>query len=182
MDFSLLSISDPTQSRTSKAAYVTQNGGSALWTLPDMIPAFEPQGFDGKETDRMTLCLRVPPQIAPQIQALDDWFCVYAAEHSERLLSRKMDLAAVKELYTSPIKVHEKYGTSLRVKYTANGAQATRFWTPDRNRRDAPTSWRDCSIASMLQIRSVWYLGRNLGLTLTLNDARVDERIVESPW
>ena len=97
-------------------------------------------------------------------------------------MGRKIGLDSIKELYTSPIKVHEKYGASLRVKYTANGAQKTRFWTPDRTQRDAPVAWRDCSIASMLQIRSVWYLGRNFGLTLTLNDARVDERVVESPW
>jgi hypothetical protein len=182
MDFSALEIADPATGRTAKSAAVRAASGPALWDLPALAPAFEPSGFNGQDADRMTLCLRVPDEILPQIKALDEWFLAYATEHSERLFNRKMSLEQIQGCYTSPLKVHERYGASLRVKYTASGAQATRFWTPDKTRRTAPEAWRECVVTSRVQIRSVWYLGPGFGLTLTLNDAKVDERVVESPW
>ena len=183
MDFSALKIADPVTGRVAKSAAVSLGvSGAALWDLPAMTPAFEPSGFNGQEADRMTLSLRVPDEILPEIKALDDWFLAYATEHSERLFNRKMSLEQIQGCYTSPLKVHEKWGASLRVKYTAAGAQATRFWTPEKQRRQAPDAWKEAIVTSRVQIRSVWFLGPGFGLTLTLNDAKIEERVVESPW
>ena len=181
MDFSLLQIADPFQAhggRSNKSAVVSSNGGPANWLLPSATVAFEPSTFGGEsDANRLTVSFRVADDPLAQVQQIDTWFLNYCVQHSMRLFGQDLTFDQIEERYSSPLKCNDRYGYSLRAKYVAQGAQATRFWTPERIRRDAPVMWKGTSLSAMLQIRTVWFVGRNFGLTLTINDAQVEESI-----
>ena len=176
MDFTRLEISNPVSgARGNKsAAIVDSNGQRVVWRLPPMRPAFEPSAYGG-ETDaaRLTLNFRVPAEIEPDVASLDEWIVQYCAEHSQRLFGKPLSGDQIAAMYNSPVKRHERYGTSLRCKYVASGLGKTRFWDAEGKSRGVPESWKASDITPRLRVASLWWVGKEFGVTMTLDDALV---------
>ena len=73
--------------------------------------------------------------------------------------------------YTSLLSTKEDYPALLRCKINTAGQRAARFWTMMHNRCDAPVDFKGCALVPRAQVRSLWIMGSECGITLDVCDA-----------
>jgi hypothetical protein len=132
---------------------------------------------------RLSMSLRASPKALEGGGALDAWAIGYATAHSERLFGKVLSEAQVRDRYTSVIKISEKYPASLRVKISSEGRYAPTYWTPAKERRDAPADLQGCVIQPRVRVSSFYFMGAQFGVVLQLQSALVDsEASMECPF
>ena len=80
----------------------------------------------------------------------------------------------LKPNYYSPLKINEKYGTSLfKMKMNKCGKGAVRVWNKGGLSREMPETWQGLQIQARVVLKSLWIQSRNFGLTFEISDAMV---------
>ncbi len=63
------------------------------------------------------------------------------------------------------------------------GRGSARFWSHGSNKPGPPPEdWTNCVVEPILEIRGVWFLGKEVGLLVELTDALVTENSVACPF
>ena len=62
------------------------------------------------------------------------------------------------------------------------GRTAVKCWDTFRKPREQPESWTNCTVTPRIAIRSVWLMGRDMGCTLELQQAMLEEASAECPF
>ncbi len=63
------------------------------------------------------------------------------------------------------------------------GRGAARFWLPDAKKPGSPPDdWTNCTVKPVLEIRGVYFFGKEVGLLVELTDALVTENVVACPF
>ena len=180
-----LEIQNPVQgTRGNKSAAIQLKGGApVLWRLPSLVPAFEPSSFGGEaDAVRLTATFRVPDAHLELFEGLEEWVVGYCVAASDRLFGKTMTEDAVRAMFNSPLKRHDRYGGNLRCKLITAGQNKTRFWTTENLPRGPPEVWRQCEMKTVVKIVGLWWVGREFGVMLQLADCQVAETSVASPF
>ena len=72
----------------------------------------------------------------------------------------------VRERYVSLIKINVKWYTTTRTKINRNGRYALQAYTPSKEKREHPESWRGASIQAQITFKGLDIMGREYGPVL----------------
>ena len=148
-----------------------------------MSVLWQPQAFQNAEATRVNICFAPTPEVSSCVESFDAWLFTAIAQSSQRLLGTQLTVDDVKARYQSPLKTHEASGAqALRVKMNLSGRTAVKCWDTFRKPRELPESWTSCTVTPRIAIRSVWLMGRDLGCTLELWQAMLEEASAECPF
>ena len=107
------------------------------------------------------------------IEALDAWCIQTLSQNPTVLLGLQLTSEQVKERYVSCLKTSEKGYTTIRTKINRTGRYALQAYTPDKEKRDHPESWRGCSIQPQILFKGLYIMGREFGPVLECTHAIV---------
>ncbi len=187
--FSALKLAEQvTSTRGAKSCALTGPGGRKLQVQPCVAPAivpFAPSTFDKDEAaTRLTLELRCDAHMLEYFDQFDAWAEGYLHEHSSRLFKKELTELQIQEGYHPTVKRHPTgaYAPLLRCKIDVGGRRQVTFWTPQNVRREAPEDWSRVSVLPVLEIVSLWGMGRDLGWVIQCNALRVFENSMDCPF
>ena len=144
---------------------------------------WEPQAYQDPTATRVPICFEVTPEVEQYIKALDSWVVQKLAADSQTYFGQPMALEQVQDRYTSPLKTTNKGYRHLKAKMNVTGRGAARFWSPNAQKPGSPPEdWTNCAVEPILEIRGVWFLGKEVGLLVELTDALVTENVVACPF
>ena len=73
------------------------------------------------------------------------------------------------------MKVSDKGYTSIRTKINRTGRYALQAYTPEKEKRCHPETWRGCSIQPQITFKGLYVMGREFGPVLETTHAIVHE-------
>ena len=155
-----------------------KNGDVITWQFSDpMEVPFDASAYNDPDgtANRVTLCVTPSAHMCATIAALDAWCIQALSENPTVLLGMQLSPEQVKERYVSCLKTSEKGYTSLRTKINRNGRYALQAYTPTKERREHPESWRGCSIQPQITFKGLYIMGREFGPVLECTHAIVHE-------
>ncbi len=138
---------------------------------------FEPSTWDKDPTwQRLNLVLETTPQMLEEFQKFDDWLIKYIAEHSERLLKKRLSVEQVRGNYTSCVKTSDKYPATIKTKIDlGTGKHAVYCWSRDSDGcakpSESPEYWREFRARPRLHITHLWVMGSSFGAVVRVADA-----------
>jgi len=141
---------------------------------------FEPSTFDkDPNATRLNLILETTPQVQEAFQQFDEWLIQYLAEHSERILKKRLTVEQVRANYSSPIRTSDKYPATLKVKMHTAGTNEVCLWhnlcSRPKPQTEAPARWRDYRVSPRLHVCHLWIMGSTFGPVVRITDALLDE-------
>lgn len=183
IDTANLSLCDVfTTKHGAKIATIKSGEGPCIYTGDEYLRVvFEPSSFDkDPNSQRLNLILETTPQVLESFQKLDEWLIGYIAEHSERILKRKLSVEQVRANYASPIKLSEKgYPATLKTKMDlAPGKHAIACWSCESHERgksrEPPELWREYKVRPCLHVTHLWLMGQSMGPLVRITDAMLE--------
>ncbi len=141
---------------------------------------FEPSTWDKDPTSlRLNLVLETTPQMVEEFQKFDNWLINYIAEHSERLLKKRLTVEQVRSNYSSCIKASDKYPATLKTKIDLGvGKNVTYCWSRESHERakprEPPEHWRQYKVSPRLHITHLWIMGATFGAVVRVTDAMLE--------
>ena len=155
-------------------------GQSIVWQPAEYfeIP-FEPSAFQDEAANRVTLCLTPSEGACETISALDTWIKAVISLNPAQLLGTTLTPEQVAERYVSSIKISEKGYQTLRVKMNRAGRYGLQAYTPEKEKRAHPDTWRGCSVRPRLSFKGLWIMGKDFGSIFECTHAIVQEYIDE---
>jgi hypothetical protein len=187
IDTANLSIDDTiTTTRGSKIARIREGKDKNCIYMPNSqlrVP-FAPSSFDAaNKTGNMRLNLQLSIEDADTLRELekfDRWIVEYLAEHSERLLKRKLTKEQVQSSYLSCLKPSAKEGFAplLKTKIDLDGLHAVHCWDQDGNDKGQVPhdEWRGNYIEARVHISHLWQMAGQCGVVMRLTDAKFAPR------
>ena len=144
---------------------------------------FGATSFGEEQTDRKTVDFRLTGASLAYFLALDEWMVNYAAQHSERLFSKKYTLAQCRENYKPCVRQQGSYPASLRCKVNVAGSGQVRCWDVLSQRCPLPDEWRNYELVPRVHISHMWQMGgRDFGLVINVLDCMCLARSTECPF
>jgi hypothetical protein len=183
-----LALADATVSvRGAKTCVLATAGAKLILNVGSReAPLSTPFGatsFGDEQTDRKTVDFRLTGEMLAYFLALDEWMVNYAAEHSERLFTKKYTLAQVRENYKSCVRQQGSYPASLRCKVNTAGSGAVRCWDVLSQRMPLPDEFRNYELVPRVHISHMWQMGgRDFGLVINVMDCMCLARSTECPF
>ena len=157
-------------------------GQSVVWQPLEYyeIP-FEPSAFQDEAANRVTLCLNPSESACETIAALDDWIKSAISANPVQLLGVALTPEQVKDRYVSSIKTSSEKGyQTLRVKMNRSGRFGLQAYTPEKEKRAHPDTWRGCSVRPRLTFKGLWIMGKDFGSIFEATHAIVQEQLDEA--
>ena len=155
-----------------------KNGDPVTWQIADLLECpFDASAYNDVDNtaNRINLCVTPSAHVCAAIAALDAWCIQTLAQNPTVLLGMQLSPEQVKERYVSCLKTSDKGYTSLRTKMSKNGRYALQAYTPTKERREHPESWRGCSIQPQITFKGLYIMGREFGPVLECTHAIVHE-------
>ena len=157
-----------TSSRGVRSASITADGQPIFLQLtPHAEPLTTPFGassFNNEETNRKTLDFRCTPELQEFLGRLDEWARLYLADNSERLFKGKVPE------YRPCLQKKGDYTPTVRCKLNVAGQKACRFWSERYEKIEMPGDLRECGLVPRVQAKSLYVMGREVGLVLEVTD------------
>jgi hypothetical protein len=120
--------------------------------------------------------LRCTQDVAEFFRGLDSLAVEYICAHSERLFTKSLTLAQVKDMYHPCLRTAVGYDPLLRAKIQMPGSRGEcRYWTADQVPRGPPLDWREAELLVQLHISHLWLMGGSCGLVCNCTDLLVSE-------
>ena len=154
------------------------NGDPVTWQIADILECpFDASAYNDVDNtaNRVTLCVTPSAHVCATIAALDAWCIQTLAQNPSVLLGVQLSPEQVKERYVSCLKTSEKGYATLRTKMNRAGRYALQAYTPTKEKRNHPESWRGCSIQPQITFKGLYLMGREFGPVLELTHAIVHE-------
>jgi len=155
-----------------------QNGDPVTWQIADLMECpFDASAYNDVDNtaNRVTLCLTPSSDVCDAMMALDEWCVQTLSQNPTALLGVQLTPEQVKERYVSCLKTSEKGYTTLRTKMNRAGRYALQAYTPTKEKRSHPESWRGCYIQPQLTFKGLYIMGREFGPVLECSHAVVFE-------
>ena len=144
---------------------------------------WQPQAYNEPTATRVPICFEATPEVEQYIHQLDEWAIKALAADSQRLFGAAATVDQMRERYTSSLKTSQKGYRHLKAKMNIAGRASARFWTLGANKPGPPPEdWTNCAVEPILEIRGVWFLGKEVGLLVELTDALITENSVACPF
>ena len=155
------------------AAILDDKGGPISFTTSVLRSPFDASGYNDPDASRVSLCLEADEELVEWCTELDAEIIKLCRHQSRKLFGKEVYLESeLRPNYYSPLKLNEKYGTSLfKMKMNKVGKGAVRVWNKGGLCREMPESWQGVQIQARVVLKSLWIQSRNFGLTLEISDA-----------
>ena len=154
------------------------NGNIVTWQFSDpMEVPFDASAYNDPDgtANRVTLCVTPSTHLAVTIEALDAWCIETLSRNPTALLGVQLTPEQVRERYVSCLKVSDKGYTSIRTKINRTGRYALQAYTPEKEKRCHPETWRGCSIQPQITFKGLYVMGREFGPVLETTHVIVHE-------
>ena len=162
-----------------KSAPLSYNGAPVTWQPGASPVVYEPTSFSGEEVTRVNLVMRASAQVEEQLSTLDEFIVRLAHSHSMKLFGKPLSQEEVSQKYNPLLKRSDKgYAPTFKAKVNLG---KLRCWDMDKQRRDAPAAWTQCSVTPMVQVKGLWFLSKEWGVLCQIEDLLVDEASQECP-
>ena len=139
-------------------------GENVVWQPKDFMEiAFEPSAYNDPEANRVSMCLTPSEDMCETINALDEWCINKLSSDPVGLIGVQMTPEQIRERFVSCLKTSEKGYKTLRLKMSKSGRYALQCYTPEKEKREQPDTWRGCSIQPRITLKSLYLMGRNFG-------------------
>ena len=125
---------------------------------------FGASSFNNEETNRKTVDFRVTPELEEFLHRLDAWACLYLADNSERLFKGRVPE------YRPCLQKKGDYTPTVRCKLNVAGQKACRFWSERCEKIEMPADLRECGLVPRVHAKSLYVMGREVGLVLEVTD------------
>ena len=144
---------------------------------------WQPAAYNEPSATRVPICFEATPEVEDYINTLDDWMVKKLATDSNRFFGQALTVEQVREKYTSCIKTSQKGYKHLKAKMNISGRASARFWNHESKKPTGPPEdWTRCEVEPVLEIRGLWFLGKEMGLLVELTDALISETSVVCPF
>ena len=153
-----------------------KNGEAVVWQPTEFLEVpFEPSACNDVEATRVTLCMTPSEGVCATIAALDTWCIETLSANPVPLLGVQLTPEQVQDRYVSCLKTSSKGYQTLRAKMNRSGRYALQCYTPDKEKRVHPETWRGCMIRPRLLIKEIWIVGKDFGALLECSHVVVKE-------
>jgi len=157
-----------TSSRGVRSASVTADGQPIYLQLtPQATPLSTPFGassFNDEATNRKSIDFRCTPDLEQFLLRLDGFMERYLLEHAERLFKGK------NPEFRQCLQRRGDYPPTVRCKLNVAGQRACRYWNESHARMEPPEDLRDCGLVPRVQVKSLYVMGKEVGLVLEVTD------------
>ena len=157
-----------TSSKGVRSASLTADGQPIFLQLtPQAEPLTTPFGassFNNEETNRKTLDFRCTPDLQEFLRRLDEWARLYLADNAQRLFKGKTPE------YRECLQKKGEYPETVRTKINVSGQRACRCWSERYEKIDIPEDLRQCGLVPRVQAKSLYVMGKEVGLVLEVTD------------
>ena len=157
-----------TSSKGTKSAALTADGQPIYLQLsPQAVPLSTPFGassFNDEATNRKSIAFRCTPELEQFLARLDEFMESYLREHAERLFKGRVPE------YRPCLQRNKDYPALIRCKINTAGQRACRYWTESHCPTDAPEDMRECGLVPRVQVKSLYIMGKEVGLVLDVTD------------
>ena len=157
-----------TSSRGVRSASITADGQPIFLQLtPQAVPLSTPFGassFNDEATDRKSIDFRCTPDLEQFLSRLDGFMERYLLEHAERLFKGKTPG------FRQRLQRKGDYTPTVRCKLNVTGQRACRYWSERYARMEPPEDLRECGLVPRVQVKSLYVMGKEVGLVLEVTD------------
>jgi hypothetical protein len=166
-----------TSVRGNKTAPIVGPDGPPRLHLPCTTSPFGAGTFQpDPAATRLSIDLVVTPDMEAVLREIDEWAIAALQEKASLFFKKETD---VRNCFKSCISEHAKdgkvYPSTLRCKLNTCGPNALRHWTADKLPREAPESYKNCSLTCAVVVRSIWFMASQCGVTIDVTDCLVEE-------
>ena len=169
-------LSSPHRKGAKQLPTLYTDGGNVVCQLDEYAEVvFEPSAFNDAEANRVTLCVTPTEAVCETIAALDNWCIDTLSANPVPLLGVQLTPEQVRDRYVSCLKTSPKGYQTLRAKMNRSGRYALQCYTPDKEKRVHPETWRGCMIRPRLLIKGIWIMGKDFGDLLECSHVVVKE-------
>ena len=169
-----------TSSKGTKSAALTANGQPICLQLsPQAVPLSTPFGastFNDEALDRKSLAFRCTPELEQFLARLDEFMESYLREHAERLFKGRVPE------YRPCLQRNQGYPPLVKTKINTAGQRACRYWTQGHCPTEAPDDLRGCGLVPRVQVKSLYVMGKEVGLVLDVMDLIVIPPTARCPF
>ena len=157
-----------TSSRGVRSASITADGQPIFLQLtPQAVPLSTPFGassFNDEATNRKSIDFRCTPDLEQFLSRLDGFMERYLIEHAERLFKGKTPESR------QCLQRKGDYTPTVRCKLNVTGQRACRYWSEHYARMEPPEDLRECGLVPRVQVKSLYVMGKEVGLVLEVTD------------
>ena len=144
---------------------------------------WQPQAYNEPTATRVSICFEATREMEDYMHTLDEWVIKALSADFQRLFGTTVNVDQMREKYTSSLKTSQKVYKHMKAKVSIAGRGIARFWSPGANKPGPPPEdWTNCVVEPIMEIRGVWFLGKEVGLLVELTDALVTENSVAYPF
>ena len=158
------------------------DGKPVMWQPGPHQVAFEPSAYNDPAATRVNVCFIPTPDAELCIKGLDAWLINALALESTKYFGSQLSFDQVKERFQSASHTSEKGYSCIRCKMNLVGRTGIQCWDTFRQARPIPDFWRGSLITPKIAVKSVWIMGKDIGCTLELQHAMIDEVVTECPF
>ena len=169
-------------SASGKGAKSLPISGPNAWAPGELKVLWEPRSFDGTDQNRVSISFQTTEALEADIVALEAWACITMAANSKKYLGQTMTQEQVRERFVSLLKVSDKGFRSLRAKMNFTGRNGVQCWDSDKQKRDLPEDWLNCSVSPIFRIKGLWLMSRDWGILCEMEHAQISEAPAACPF
>ena len=152
------------------------NGDNVVWQPSEFLEiAFEPSSYNDPEANRVTMCVTPSDAVCATISAVDEWCIKTLSSNPVAFIGIQMTPEQIRERYVSCLKTSEKGYRTMRMKMNKSGRYALQCYTPEKEKRDHPETWRGCSVQPRICLKSLYIMGKDFGPVLDCTHALMQE-------
>ena len=123
--------------------------------------------FNNEASTRLSIDFRCTPELQSFLERVDSWACGYLADNSERLFKGKVPE------YRPCLSKRGDYTPTLRCKINTTGQRVCRFWNDKYEKITMPEDLKTCGLVPRVQVKSLYIMGREVGLVIDCTDLLV---------
>ena len=170
-----------TSTKGIKSAPITDKKGNPVFCMltkedQPLSAPFGASAYNGPTAIRQSICFRCHEQLESAMTSIDSYMAQYVKEHSQRLFKGKQ------MTYKPCLSIKEDCAALLRAKVNVGGSKPCRFWTNKYARCDAPDEFKNLDLVPRINVRSLWIMGSDCGLTLECTDIMFDDQQETCPF
>ena len=153
-----------------------KNGEPVAFSPKEYHPIpFEPSAYNDAEAQRVSLSVTPSVDLCDQIAALDNWCIETLSKTPISLLGVSLTPEQIKDRYVSCLRTSDKGYKTVRSKINMSGKYALQCYTPEKEKRPFPETWRGCQVQSRLVFRGIWIMNKDIGMLLETTHVMVQE-------
>ena len=170
-----------TSTKGIKSAPISDKKGNPVFCMltqkdQPLSAPFGASAYNDPTAIRQNICFRCHEQLESAMTNVDAYMANYVKEHSQRLFKGKSTT------YKPCLSIKEDCAALLRAKLNVSGNKSCRFWTSKYARCEAPEDFKDCDLVPRINVRSLWIMGSDCGLTLECTDIMYDNHQESCPF